>query len=82
MSKQDKFDQLFSSIHASKQPSSQTSKAKSVDPTYRRATLYLSKNLHKRLKQASLDLDIDMSEIAEQAIAQWIESNPPELGDS
>jgi hypothetical protein len=63
-------------IQASKQPDIQTSKLlpKSKDPSYIRTTMYLPRSLHKRLSVASASDDVDMSDIAADAIAQWLDS--------
>lgn len=61
------------------QPSAQTSKrpssplAKSKDPTYTRCTLYLPEALHTRMKHAATDDKIELSDIAELAIAEWLD---------
>ena len=61
------------------QPNAQTSKhlsaeplAKSKDPNFVRTTVYLPKPLHKRLKGAAVEAEIEMSDIAEQAINDWM----------
>lgn len=49
-------------------------RAKSQREDYKRTTIYLSKILHKRLKAAALDRDdMDMSDIAEIAILEWLD---------
>lgn len=65
-----------------KQSDAQTSKhlpseslAKSKDPDYARATIYLPKTLHKRLKLAATVSEIEMSDIAEQAITKWLDEH-------
>ena len=59
----------------SKHSDVQTSKAKSSSKDYVRTTLYLTKALHKKLKMGALEHDLEMSDIAEQAIAQWLEEH-------
>ena len=71
-------DPELSSAQTSDNLSAQTSKhlesrAKSKNPGYQRATMYLPKALHKRLKLTAADLEIEMSDIAEQAIAAWLD---------
>ena len=58
---------------ASKQPNTSTSKAKSSSSDYKRTTVYLTQGLHLRLKRASLDEGMEMSDIAESAISTWLE---------
>lgn len=48
-----------------------TAKSKRAD--YTRATIYIPKTLHKRMKMAQLTEDIEMSEIAEKAISAWLD---------
>lgn len=62
-----------SDIQASKQPGISASKAKSSSSDYKRTTVYLTQDLHRRLKRASLDEDMEMSDIAEAAIAAWLD---------
>lgn len=61
-------------IQTLKHSDTQTSKplAKSKDPEFTRCTLYLSKALHKRLKIHAVANETEHSDIAEQAIAQWL----------
>lgn len=47
--------------------------SKSTDPDYIRTTVYLTKQLHKQLKAAAADEEREMSEIAEEAIARYLE---------
>lgn len=58
-----------------KQPDISTSKAKSSSGDYKRTTVYLTQELHRRLKRASLDEGMEMSDIAESAIAAWLKDN-------
>jgi hypothetical protein len=58
----------------------QTSKAKSSSRDYKRTTVYLTQDLHRKLKQASLDHSMEMSDIAEASIAQWIAEHPSNQG--
>jgi len=59
-------------VQASKQPDISTSKAKSSSKDFKRTTVYLTQELHRRLKRASLDAEMEMSDIAESAIAAWL----------
>lgn len=63
-------------IQTSKQPDIQASKAKSSSKDYKRTTVYLTQSLHQKLKRASLDHGLEMSDIAEAAIARWIDEHP------
>jgi hypothetical protein len=49
------------------------SKAKSSSKEFKRTTLYLSQELHRLLKRASVDQGLEMSDIAEIAIRRWLE---------
>jgi hypothetical protein len=49
--------------------------AKSKSADYQRSTIYLPKHLHKQLKMAAADREVEMSDIAEQAIADWLDKN-------
>ncbi|WOD37290.1 plasmid partition protein ParG [Nodosilinea sp. E11] len=62
-------------VQAFKQPDISTSKAKSSSGDYKRTTVYLTQELHRRLKRASLDKGMEMSDIAESAIAAWLEEH-------
>jgi post-segregation antitoxin (ccd killing protein) len=62
-------------VQTSKHSDVQTSKAKSSSPGYKRTTVYLTNDLHRRLKVAGLNLNMEMSDIAEKAIAQWLEQH-------
>lgn len=56
------------------QMSSDTQKtAKSKRSDYTRATIYIPKSLHKRMKMAQLAEDMELSEIAEKAITAWLD---------
>lgn len=46
-------------------------KSKSSD--HQKVTLYLTKNLHKRLKAHAALEDIEMSDAAEDAISKWLD---------
>jgi hypothetical protein len=50
-------------------------KGKSSSSQYLRTTLYLSKALHKRLKMGALEHDMEMSDIAEAAISEWLDNH-------
>ena len=58
----------------------QTSQAKSRSKAFKRTTLYLTQPLHRQLKRASLDHELEMSDIAEAAIQQWLADHPTGQG--
>lgn len=63
-------------IQTSKHPDVQTSnQGKSSRADYKRTTVYLPKELHSRLKLASLQKEMEMSDIAEDAIAEWLDKH-------
>jgi hypothetical protein len=64
-----------SDIQTSELPNISTSKAKSSSSDYKRTTVYLTQELHRRLKRASLDEGMEMSDIAESAIAAWLDEH-------
>lgn len=68
-----------SDTQISEQPNISISKAKSSSKDFKRTTVYLTQALHRKLKQASLDHGIEMSDIAEAAIAQWIDEHSSNL---
>jgi ParG len=47
-------------------------KSKSTDPNYIRTTVYLPKQLHKRMKAAALSQDKQMSDIIAELVEQWL----------
>ena len=49
--------------------------AKNKDPNYQRTTVYLPKALHRKLKAAAANSDREMSDIMQELIEQWLESN-------
>ena len=78
-----RFDDLFGAVKGraeeqSKQPE-EKKKAKGSDPDYIRTTVYLPKQLHRRLKAAALDEEREMSEIVEDLVSQWLESRSSDV---
>ena len=70
-----------SNAQTSKRSNAQTSggvttekTAKSKRTDYTRATIYIPKTLHKRMKMAQLTKELEMSEIAEEAITTWLDA--------
>jgi hypothetical protein len=47
-------------------------KSKSTDPNYIRTTVYLPKQLHRRMKAAALSEDRQMSDIIAELVEQWL----------
>lgn len=78
-----RFDDLFGAARSNRpeqevktsdeKASIEKSKSKSTDPGYIRTTVYLPKQLHKKLKSAAADEEREMSDIAAEAIAQYLE---------
>ena len=67
-------DSKDSKIQTSKSLNTQISvKAKSSDPNYTRATLYLPKKIHKKLKTIAVEEEREMSEIVEELISRWLD---------
>lgn len=50
------------------------SPVKSKSPEFTRCTIYLTKDLHKRLKIAGAIEGMEMSDIAEAAITKWLDT--------
>ena len=75
-----RFDNLFKAkaVRPPEEPDAQTPKAKSSDPNYSKATLYLTKGTHRRLKLAALEEGQEMSVIAEDALVAWLDSRRPD----
>lgn len=72
-SKPDTQTSEHSNIQTSKSSGAQT--AKSKRPDYIRTTIYIPKALHKRMKMAQLNKDMEQSEIAEVAIEAWLKAS-------
>ena len=49
--------------------------AKSASSDYTRANLYIPSKLHKRLKIHAAMEEMDMSEIAAEALAEWLDKH-------
>jgi ribosomal protein L1 len=47
-------------------------KSKSTDPNYIRTTIYLPKQLHKKMKATALSQDKQMSDVIAELIEQWL----------
>ncbi len=46
--------------------------AKSKDPNYVRTTIYISKDIHRHLKIATMDGEDDMSDVIESLVKTWL----------
>jgi hypothetical protein len=49
--------------------------AKSKDPKYVRTTIYISKDIHRHLKIATMDGEDDMSAVIESLVKTWLTEN-------
>ena len=49
--------------------------AKSKDPNYVRTTIYISKDIHRHLKIATMDGEDDMSDVIESLVKSWLSEN-------
>ena len=47
---------------------------KSSDPNYMRTTVYLPRQVHRRLKSAAADKEKEISEIVEMLVEDWLAS--------
>jgi hypothetical protein len=47
-------------------------RGKSSDPNYCRMTLYLSRDVHRAFKTKSTALDLELSDVLERLIVQWL----------
>ena len=77
-----RFDDLFGAVKGRGEEPPQPEekkKAKGSDPDYVRTTVYLPKQLHRRLKAAALDEEREMSEIVEDLVSQWLESRSSDV---
>jgi len=45
---------------------------KSNDPNYSRITLYMRKDIHRKLKTKSTALDLELSEVLERLVIDWL----------
>ena len=58
----------------------QTSKlSKSKDPSYQRTTIYLPKDLHRRLKVAAMASEQEISGIVESLVKEWLDFEPSDV---
>lgn len=83
-----RFDDLFSAASSGRSGQEQSEpidlapvrKPKSTDPDYVRTTVYLPKQLHKKLKAAAADEEREMSDIAAEAITLYLEQRREKRG--
>lgn len=52
----------------------QERKSKSSNPNYMRTTVYLSRQIHRRLKSAAASEEKEISEIVEALVEEWLAS--------
>lgn len=73
-----RFDGLFKVTGKEPAPEAEPPKSaklsKSKDPNYVRTTVYLPKELHRQLKSVAASEDLEMSEIVEELICQYLKS--------
>ncbi len=73
-----RFDELFNAakkVPASEaEPTKSTKISKSKDPNYIRTTVYLPKELHRQLKSVAVSDDLEMSQIVEESLAEYLKS--------
>jgi len=82
-----RFDQLIGTVGKKKVPEASelpepaappnpaptsTSKAKGKDPNYQRTTFYIPKDIHREFKMAALEDGVEMSDVVEDLISQWL----------
>ncbi|MEM6839510.1 MAG: CopG family transcriptional regulator [Cyanobacteria bacterium P01_C01_bin.120] len=53
-------------------PLPNSGKAKGKDPNYQRTTFYIPKDIHRAFKMAALEDNLEMSDIVEDLISQWL----------
>lgn len=83
MAKENRFsglgDALKKSRKTSKRPDVQadktTGKAKSKSSDHTKLTVYITKALHKRLKVGGAHLEMELSDIAEEAINEYLDKH-------
>ena len=54
--------------------SSSPKKSKSSNPNYMRTTVYLQRQIHRRLKSAAASEEKEISEIVEELVMTWLAS--------
>lgn len=87
MTKKDgsRFDNFISAARAKQTPDPSPStedaspqepqgKSKSSNPNYMRTTVYLPRQIHRRLKSAAADEEKEISEIVEKLVEDWLAS--------
>lgn len=55
-------------------PTKEPKKSKSSDPNYMRTTVYLQRQVHRKLKSAAADEEKEISEIIEELVMGWLAS--------
>jgi len=80
MAKENRFSGLGDALKKTKQTSKRshvqldkpTGKAKSKSSDHTKLTVYVTKALHKRLKIGAAELELELSDIAEEAISEYL----------
>ncbi|ESA35089.1 family transcriptional regulator [Leptolyngbya sp. Heron Island J] len=78
MAKENRFSGLMGQVgktRKSDQPktkSTSTSPVKSKSADYSKLTVYITKALHKRLKVGAAELEMELSDVAEEAISAYL----------
>lgn len=77
--KPSRFDELIDAVRSRQQrdkpqvnEDKPTSQSKSTDPEYMRTTIYLPKQLHRKLKTAAVSQQRQMSDILTELVEQWL----------
>ncbi|HEY9610538.1 hypothetical protein [Allocoleopsis sp.] len=71
-----KFSDLMASRRADAPPPEEMKVAKRNSDEYVKANFYLPKDLYKRLKALSVELEQDMGDLTAQALEEWLAQNP------
>ena len=78
MAKENRFSGLMGQVGKAKKSdqtevkSTSTSPVKSKSPDYSKLTVYITKALHKRLKVGAAELEMELSDVAEEAITAYL----------
>ncbi|MEB3308816.1 MAG: CopG family transcriptional regulator [Snowella sp.] len=72
-----RFEELFNAKRpdalTSELPNVQTSKSK--DPAYKRTTVYLPADVHRKLKVKAAEQEREMSEIISKLVVNWLDQD-------
>ncbi len=56
-------------------------KGKKSDPNYTTVTAYIKVETYKALKKRCVDIDMDMSEVIQRLLEDWLESGASDFSD-